>query len=44
MNSYMFWASLARHPEEHCCTKQSLDLFVISSMWNCRKFINVWFI
>jgi len=43
VNSYMFWASVA-HQGVHSCVKQSFDLSIISSMWNCRQFINVSFL
>jgi hypothetical protein len=40
----MFRSSLAYHQGVYSCVKQQLDLFIISSMCNCRKFTNVWFI
>jgi hypothetical protein len=33
LNSYMFRASLAHCQRVYSCIKQSLDVFVISSMW-----------
>jgi len=40
VNYYMFPASLAHHQGEHRCIKQSLHHIIISSMWNCHRFIN----
>jgi hypothetical protein len=40
-NSYMFQVSLAHHQEMHSYVQQSLDLVIISNMWNCCKFFNV---
>jgi len=42
--SYKFRSSLAHYQGVYSCIKQSLDLFIIFSMCNYRKFINVWFI
>jgi hypothetical protein len=44
MNCYMFRFSLTHYQGVYSCIKQLSDLFIISSMCNCRKFINVWFI
>ena len=41
-NSYTFQASMAHHQGVYSCTKQSSDLTIISNLWNCGKFINVW--
>ena len=43
INSYMFWASVA-HQGVHSCIKQSFDLIIISSMWNCCQFTNLSFL
>jgi hypothetical protein len=43
-NSCIFQASLAHHQGMHSSIKQSLDLSVTSSMWNCINFFGVWFI
>lgn len=43
IHSYMFQAPLAHHQGVQSCIKQS-DLIIISNMWNCRKFTNVWYI
>jgi len=40
-NSYTFQASLAHHQEMHSNVQQSLDLVIISNMWNFHKFINM---
>lgn len=40
----MFWASQVHHKGAHSHIKQSLGLIIVSSMWNCRKFINVIFV
>lgn len=44
INFYMFLASVAHPQGVRSCIKQSLDLIILSNMWNCCSFIYVWLI
>ena len=36
LNSYMFRAELAHHQGVRSCINQSLELIIVSNVWNCR--------